>query len=69
MPKLCEFELKVLREAAGQPQSDLVDGAALWAALGFLRRARLVDLVTEDLTLVYRATPAGLALLAEADHA
>lgn len=62
---ITQYEVKVLREAAGRPQPDLVAGAALWAALGVLRGLGLVRAEPENGALVYRVTQAGLEYLAE----
>lgn len=37
MTRLTEYELKVLREIGGQPQPDLIWGAAMSVALGTLQ--------------------------------
>ncbi len=57
---LCEFELKVLRECAGEPQPDLSWGAAMSAALETLKSRGLV----ERSRRFYVATEAGLKQLA-----
>lgn len=63
MTDLCEFEIDVLRCAAGQDVPGLIAGAAMWAALEELRSRDLVCLQNR----AWVASPAGRAWLADYD--
>jgi hypothetical protein len=67
MSDLCAYELKVLRECAGQPQPDLQWGAAMSAALGFLKGAGYVTTVHADGVIKYVATDRGTQYLQSRD--
>lgn len=63
MSELCEYELKVLRVAAGEDVPDMSWGAAMGQALEFLRGRKLVRLEGHR----YTATALGVELLAKGD--
>jgi hypothetical protein len=65
MAPLCEYEVKWLRECAGETQTDLIAGAAMWEALGSLRRAGLVSALNDGQCDRYEETPAGREYLAQ----
>lgn len=62
--KLCDYELSVLRECAGEKQQGLAWGAAMGAALEILTGAGLVRKTVSPNGIKYEASAKGQAELA-----
>ena len=67
--ELCDYELKVLRHAAGEEEQDVIYGAALMSAVTFLKNAGYLARKMTEKGFVYALTDKGRTYLAAATGA